>query len=131
MMKDAGYATGAFGKWGLGYPCSEGDPTNLGFDEFFGYNCQRQAHHYYPYHLWHNQEKVMLPGNEGSKTETYAQDLIQEKALQFIVDNQSKPFFCICLIFCHMPNWCRPKIPFLPCIRVKSRKANLMKVSTT
>ena len=50
MMKDAGYATGAFGKWGLGYPCSEGDPTNLGFDEFFGYNCQRQAHHYYPYH---------------------------------------------------------------------------------
>lgn len=35
----------------------------------------------------------MLPGNEGSKTETYAQDLIQEKALQFIVDNQSKPFF--------------------------------------
>ena len=93
MMKDAGYATGAFGKWGLGYPCSEGDPTNLGFDEFFGYNCQRQAHHYYPYHLWHNQEKVMLPGNEGSKTETYAQDLIQEKALQFIVDNQTKPFF--------------------------------------
>ena len=29
MMKDAGYATGAFGKWGLGYPCSEGDPCLL------------------------------------------------------------------------------------------------------
>lgn len=93
MMKDAGYATGAFGKWGLGYPGSEGDPNRMGFDEFFGYNCQRQAHHYHPYHLWHNQEKVMLPGNQGEKTETYAQDLIQQEALNFIRKNQSKPFF--------------------------------------
>ena len=40
MLQEAGYVTGAFGKWGLGYPGSEGDPNNQGFNEFFGYNCQ-------------------------------------------------------------------------------------------
>ncbi len=48
MLKDAGYATGAYGKWGLGFPGSEGDPNNQGFDEFYGYNCQRYAHRYFP-----------------------------------------------------------------------------------
>ena len=48
LMKSAGYTTGIFGKWGLGYPGSTSVPANMGFDEFFGYNCQRQAHSYYP-----------------------------------------------------------------------------------
>ena len=43
MFKGEGYATGAFGKWGLGSPGSEGDPLKQGFDRFFGYNCQRHA----------------------------------------------------------------------------------------
>jgi arylsulfatase A len=92
-LQDAGYVTGAFGKWGLGYPGSEGDPNFQGFDEFYGYNCQRIAHHYYPYHLWHNQEKIMLEGNEGFKTEQYGPDLIHAQALEFIEDNRDKPFF--------------------------------------
>ncbi len=54
LLKEKGYVTGAFGKWGLGYPGSEGDPNNQGFDVFYGYNCQRLAHHYYTWHLWHN-----------------------------------------------------------------------------
>jgi arylsulfatase A-like enzyme len=93
VLKRAGYATGAFGKWGLGYPGSDGDPINQGFDEFFGYNCQRFAHNYYPYFLRHNDKKVMLPGNEGKKTEQYAPDMIQEQTLQFIEANKDKPFF--------------------------------------
>lgn len=68
-LQDAGYVTEAFSKWGLGYHGSEGDPNLQGFDEFYGYNCQRIAHHYYPYHLWHNQEKNILEGNKGFKTE--------------------------------------------------------------
>lgn len=92
-LQDAGYVTGAFGKWGLGYPGSEGDPNNQGFDEFFGYNCQRLAHHYYPYHLWHNQKKIMLEGNEGFKTKQYGPDVIHEQALRFLENNKDKPFF--------------------------------------
>ncbi len=93
MFKEAGYATGAFGKWGLGFPGSEGDPNNQGFDEFFGYNCQRQAHRYYPPHLWHNQEKYILEGNDNKNCVTFAPDVIQEQALKFIRTNANRPFF--------------------------------------
>ena len=90
MFKAQGYVTGAFGKWGLGYPGSEGSPNNQGFDEFFGYNCQRLAHNYYPYYLRHNDEKVMLPENAGRGTGTSGPDLIQEKPLEFIKKNKDK-----------------------------------------
>lgn len=93
LLQNAGYITGAFGKWGLGYPGSEGDPNNQGFDEFFGFNCQRLAHNYYPAYLWDNQKKVILEGNTGDKFEEYAPDLIHQRALQFIENNRDKPFF--------------------------------------
>jgi len=93
ILKRSGYATGAFGKWGLGYPGSDGDPINQGFDEFYGYNCQRFAHNYYPRFLRHNDKKVVLPGNEEKKTGQYAPDMIQEQALKFIEANKDKPFF--------------------------------------
>lgn len=92
ILHDAGYATGCFGKWGLGYPGSEGDPANRGFDEFFGYNCQALAHNYYPYHLWRNKEKVELPENSGNHQGTYAPELIQQETLRFIEKNKSRPF---------------------------------------
>ncbi len=93
MLKKAGYATGGFGKWGLGYPGSEGDANMQGFDEFYGYNCQRIAHNYYPTHLWDNQEKVMLIDNTGDQYEQYSADSIQQHALDFIEENKDKPFF--------------------------------------
>ncbi len=93
MLKQSGYVTGAFGKWGLGFPASTGDPNNLGFDEFYGYNCQKLAHNSYPYYLWHNQSKIMLNGNEGLKKEQYAPDLIHKQAKQFLELNKSKKFF--------------------------------------
>lgn len=93
MLKQEGYVTGAFGKWGLGYPGSTGDPNNMGFDEFYGYNCQKLAHNSYPYHLWHNQSKVLLTGNEGSKKEQYAPDLIHQQAMHFLKQNKSNRFF--------------------------------------
>lgn len=93
LLKEAGYKTGAFGKWGLGYPGSEGDPNKQGFDEFFGYNCQRLAHNYYPYYLWHNQKKVMLEGNAGRGMEEYAPNVIHQEALKFIEKNKKAPFF--------------------------------------
>lgn len=94
MLKPAGYVSGAFGKWGLGYPGSEGDPVNQGFDVFYGYNCQRLGHHYYPYHLWDNDKKVILEKNAGTAMGTYAPQLIHEHTLKFIEENKDTPFFC-------------------------------------
>ena len=93
VLKEANYRTGAFGKWGLGYPGSEGDPNFQGFDQFYGYNCQRVAHNYYPTHLWNNQKKEKLRGNDGATTETYAPELIHQKALSFLEENKESPFF--------------------------------------
>lgn len=93
LLKEKGYTTGAFGKWGLGYPGSEGDPLQQGFDTFFGYNSQALAHNYYPEHLWDNKNKVILIENEGIKNGQYAPDLIHQKALLFIEKNKSQPFF--------------------------------------
>jgi len=92
-LKEAGYVTGAFGKWGLGYPGSEGDPLNQGFDRFFGYNCQRYAHRYYPEYLWENKEKVYLEGNDWTTMASYAPDLIQEKTIAFIREFRDTSFF--------------------------------------
>ena len=87
LMKQAGYRTGIIGKWGLGFPGSESVPTKMGFDYFFGYNCQRQAHEYYPEHLWRNDEKVMLHGK------SYSHDLMAADALKFIREQANGPFF--------------------------------------
>lgn len=93
LFKESGYTTGAFGKWGLGYPGSAGDPVNQGVDHFFGYNCQRLAHNYYPSHLWNNETKVELPENDNGKFGIYSQDLIQKKTLEFIEKQKENPFF--------------------------------------
>ena len=92
-MQQAGYATGAFGKWGLGYPGSEGDPNFQGFDTFFGYNCQRYGHTYYPRHLWSDQDSLVLEANAGTAKGTYAPTLIHERTLEFIETHQDEPFF--------------------------------------
>lgn len=113
MLQEAGYQTGIVGKWGLGAPLTDGIPNNRGFDFFYGYNCQRQAHNLYPMHLWKNQEKVGLdneliipntklaagadPKDPKSYSQysqqDYAPALMQEEALHFIEDNQDAPFF--------------------------------------
>ncbi len=87
IMKYAGYTTGLIGKWGLGQPESVSTPDKMGFDDFFGYNCQRMAHEYYPEYLWRNNDKVMLNGK------AYSHDLMAKEALEFIRRNQEKPFF--------------------------------------
>ena len=114
MMQQAGYATGCFGKWGLGYPGSEGAPEKQGFDNFFGYNCQRQAHTYYPAFLYDNGQRVYLknkvmnphttpldPGadpydpasyNKYTQKE-YANDLIFDRLLSFVDNHKKSPFF--------------------------------------
>lgn len=113
LLQKLGYVTGAFGKWGLGGPGSSGDPVKQGFDRFYGYNCQRVAHNYYPTHLWSNEQRIELdnpdfsahqklpPGADpndpasykGYSAKQYAPDLIGKEALKFLSDNKNKPFF--------------------------------------
>ncbi|PUV26375.1 MULTISPECIES: arylsulfatase [Sphingobacterium] len=93
LLQKAGYTTGAFGKWGLGMVGTTGAPDQKGFDEFYGYNCQRQSHRYYPTHLWHNTKRIELDGNGLMAQGEYAPALIQERTLAFIDANKDKPFF--------------------------------------
>jgi len=93
VFKKAGYITGMFGKWGLGSSCSEGDPLNQGFDEFFGFLHQRLAHNYYPYYLWHNKDKIMLTGNDSLQKNQYAPVLIHKQAMKFLEANKDTTFF--------------------------------------
>lgn len=87
LFQENGYVTGCFGKWGMGYPGSGGEANDMGFDVFYGYNCQRKAHSYYPQYLWNNKTKEQLGGQK------YSQDLIHQHAMQFIRDNADKAFF--------------------------------------
>eukprot|EP01029_Cantina_marsupialis_P009716 TRINITY_DN225168_c0_g2_i1.p2 TRINITY_DN225168_c0_g2~~TRINITY_DN225168_c0_g2_i1.p2 ORF type:complete len:467 (+),score=7.39 TRINITY_DN225168_c0_g2_i1:103-1503(+) len=92
-MQEAGYKTALVGKWGLGYPGSEVDPMNQGFDHFYGYNCQRQAHTHYPDYLWQNRERITIPENENGKREIHSHELLTKDALHFIEENKEQPFF--------------------------------------
>ena len=95
-MKDAGYVTGMFGKWGLGNVETPGAPARHGFSEWTGFIDQSRAHFHYQDWLWQGGRKIPLAGNElaaGRRT-TYAADVIHAAALDFIQRHRSEPFFC-------------------------------------
>ncbi len=111
LLQDHGYATAIIGKWGLGGPESTGIPTEQGFDFFYGYLDQKQAHNYYPTHLWRNTEWDTLRNEyfhphqriddepeeiaayDRFKGTDYAPDLMTSEALGFINDHRDDPFF--------------------------------------
>lgn len=94
VLKSAGYATAAMGKWGMGMFDTTGSPLRKGFDRFFGYNCQRHAHSYFPTYLWRDDRRIELPGNDGMGVgPLYAQDLIQREVLEWVRAQRDRPFF--------------------------------------
>ncbi len=115
LLQQNGYATGVFGKWGLGGPDSTGVPLKQGFDRFFGYLCQSHAHSYYPSYLRVDHSRIDLnnhppvPGHAGLakgadpanpqsyrrfQGQDYAPDRINAEVLNFIRQNHDRPFFC-------------------------------------
>lgn len=114
LLQKAGYKTACVGKWGLGPIGSEGDPLKQGFDYFFGFNCQRHAHSYYPSYLWENDSKYTIndgipvlphqklnPGEDPWDPKTYdrftgrdhAAEIMDQKAIQWLANNHDSPFF--------------------------------------
>lgn len=93
LLQQAGYKTGITGKWGLGYPGSVSTPNKMGFDYFFGYNCQREAHFAFPEHLWENDRRVEYPENQNAAHKTWSQEEIMSHAKTFIRSNSRNPFF--------------------------------------
>ena len=113
LLKSKGYRTALVGKWGLGSPMTAGEPTNQGFDFFYGSLCQRQDHQYYPAHLWENTFRVPLnnkvqdpnikfPANLDSNDpanfkmygqKDYSPDFMLAAALRFLDSCKNKPFF--------------------------------------
>lgn len=93
VLKQAGYATGGFGKWGLGDARTDGIPTRHGFDRFFGYLHQIHAHSYYPDFLWDNQDKHVLRGNANGAGSDYSADIIAQRSFDFLKANRDRPFF--------------------------------------
>ncbi len=108
VLKEAGYRTGAFGKWGLGPSNTTGSPMKQGFDRYYGYNCQRNAHSFYPPFLDSDEKEVRvngfpIPGHhrqpegevlaETYRSKNYAPKLILNQALKFLDANKDKPFF--------------------------------------
>ncbi len=113
LLQSAGYKTAVVGKWGLGAPLTDGIPNKQGFDFFYGYNCQRQAHTYFPVHLWKDTTKVLLnnkmvppntklpKGSDVYNPESYSDfwltdyspDLMQKEVINFIKENKDNPFF--------------------------------------
>lgn len=108
VIKGQGYATGAFGKWGLGPSNTTGSPIKQGFDRFYGYNCQRNAHSYYPPFLDSNEREVSInkypiPGHDRKPegdvvaidytAKNYAPDLILAEAIKFLDQQKADPFF--------------------------------------
>ncbi len=113
MLQKVGYKTCCVGKWGLGWYGSTGDPNKQGFDHFYGYICQREAHNYYPDHLWRNGKKVPLKNeyyfpheklpkdkdpNESKSYEKYrgndyAPDKMANEVMTWLKENKNEPFF--------------------------------------
>ncbi|RAJ02229.1 arylsulfatase A-like enzyme [Chitinophaga skermanii] len=111
LMQKAGYYTGAIGKWGLGMSYNTGNPNKQGFNYFYGYLDQKQAHNFYPTHLWENGRWDSLqnnyvfvhtplqPNEQGPEAyskftgKEYSIDKMVEKTKAFIQQHQHEPFF--------------------------------------
>jgi arylsulfatase A-like enzyme len=93
VFQSAGYATGGFGKWGLGRDGTPGVAVKQGFDTWFGQYSQVHAHFHYPAYLMADLDRRPLPGNLGKRRGEYAPDVVHAEALKFIERNNGRPFF--------------------------------------
>ena len=106
VMRDAGYATWAVGKWGIagggesGQPVSS-HPLDRGFDYFYGFLDHMAGHTYYHYEGNVRGAFMGITENRTNATDSakgiYSTDLFAAKTKQLITDHMArspeKPFF--------------------------------------
>ena len=106
VLREAGYTTAAFGKWGLQGLDNEGPdwpahPLNRGFDYYFGYMRHKDGHEHYPKEgpyggpkeVWENRTNITPKLDK-----CYTADLWTAAAKKWIIDFKKdqpakKPFF--------------------------------------
>ncbi|WP_168442470.1 sulfatase-like hydrolase/transferase [Pontiella desulfatans] len=118
MLRDAGYNTGVFGKWGVGDAGNGGMPTQGGFQRFFGIVDHQEGHRHYHRYLWrdldpvfynpvtawrHNDAPLDFPGAgnsgimngdlEANRGNIHSHDLITQELFGFIQDHTNEAFF--------------------------------------
>jgi arylsulfatase A len=88
-LRPLGYATALFGKWHHGKPRAGKEeyvhPMDQGFDEFFGYTDAIHAWEKFPTTLWKGRQRAPVSG--------YIDDLITDRAIEFVGRHKEKPFF--------------------------------------
>ncbi len=107
VLKSAGYATGMYGKWHLGFfpPLL---PANQGFDDFIGLGSGdgdffTHINRWGRKDWWHNNELAMEEG--------YTTDLITDHSINFIRKHKDEPFFLyVSHLAIHFP-WQGPHDP--------------------
>lgn len=90
VLKGAGYGTAHIGKWHLNSDLGstrEPQPTDQGFDYFYGHNAFQMPTNHNPVNIFRN--KTALPMQEGYTAELYASEAITWLAER----DQNKPFF--------------------------------------
>ena len=92
VFREAGYATGCFGKWhsGSAYPYH---PNGRGFDEFYGFCCGHWSHYF---------DSTLERNGREEKASGFIVDALTDEAIQFIERNRTRPFFCY--VPCNTPH---------------------------
>ncbi|MEQ6120692.1 sulfatase [Reichenbachiella sp. MALMAid0571] len=120
MLKQKGYATGAFGKWHLGHH-KKFLPLQQGFDEYFGLPYSNDMR---PGKKKNKQSYPDLPLMDGNKTHRFMEDdqsmltsEYTEHAIDFIKRNKDNPFFV------YLPH-SMPHIPLYPSEKYNGHSEN-------
>ncbi|PQV50211.1 arylsulfatase A-like enzyme [Jejuia pallidilutea] len=87
-IKKAGYVTGMFGKWHVGYK-KEFNPINQGFDEYIGYVSGNVDYHS---HIDQEGYEDWWVGDTIKNEKGYSTDLITKHSVDFIKRHKDEPF---------------------------------------
>lgn len=94
ILRDSGYNTALFGKYGIGTDFGKTDPMTMGFQHWVGLMHNIEAHRQYPQFLIEDNRVSFVRGNLAGAKGSYAQRLFTDAALKYLdKQNSDTPFF--------------------------------------